>query len=111
MATLSVEYISPDDLKPYGRTRASTRENASDRSPTASAPGFTNPILIDSQNMILAGRVEAATLLTMANVPRVRIETTTPAAADDIASAPQTLNYENLLKERGTKGDKNGSLQ
>jgi hypothetical protein len=44
--------------------------------------GFTNPVLIDSQNMILAGhgRVEAATLPTMANVPCVPAETMTPAA-------------------------------
>jgi hypothetical protein len=44
--------------------------------------GFTSPVLIDSQNMILAGHgpVEAATLPTMANVPCVLAETMTPAA-------------------------------
>ena len=44
--------------------------------------GFTNPVLIDSQNMILAGhgRVEAATLPAMAKVPCVLAETMTPAA-------------------------------
>ncbi|MGH6812193.1 MAG: site-specific DNA-methyltransferase [Methylocella sp.] len=42
--------------------------------------GFTNPVLIDNHDMILAGhgQVEAAKLLDMAKVPCVRIETMTP---------------------------------
>jgi hypothetical protein len=42
--------------------------------------GFTNPILIDSANTILAGhgRVEAAKLLRMTEVPCVRLEHMTP---------------------------------
>ena len=42
--------------------------------------GFTNPILIDSENTILAGhgRVAAAKLLGMVEVPCVRIEHMTP---------------------------------
>jgi ParB-like chromosome segregation protein Spo0J len=41
--------------------------------------GFTNPVLIDGTLMILAGhgRVEAAKLFGMAEVPCVRIETMT----------------------------------
>ena len=43
--------------------------------------GFTNPVLIDAANTILAGhgRVEAAKLLGMATVPCVRLENMTPA--------------------------------
>lgn len=42
--------------------------------------GFTNPILIDSENRIIAGhgRVEAAKLLGMNQVPSVRLEGLTP---------------------------------
>ena len=83
MATLSVEYIPPDDLKPYGRNaRTHSRKQIRQIANSIRIFGFTNPILIDSQNMILAGhgRVEAATLPTMANVPCVLAETMTPAA-------------------------------
>jgi DNA modification methylase len=43
--------------------------------------GFTNPILIDSNNMVLAGhgRLAAARLLSIEHVPCVRIDTMTPA--------------------------------
>jgi hypothetical protein len=81
MATLSVEYIPPDDLKPYGRNaRTHSRKQIRQIADSIRIFGFTNPILIDSQNMILAGhgRVEAAALLAMAKVPCVRIETMTP---------------------------------
>lgn len=81
MATLSVEYIPPDDLQPYGRNaRTHSRKQIWQIADSIRIFGFTNPILIDSQNMILAGhgRVEAAALLAMARVPCVRIETMTP---------------------------------
>ena len=81
MATLSVEYIPPDDLKSYGRNaRTHSRKQIRQIADSIRIFGFTNPILIDSQNMILAGhgRVEAAALLAMAKVPCVRIETMTP---------------------------------
>jgi ParB-like chromosome segregation protein Spo0J len=81
MATLSVEYIPPDDLKPYGRNaRTHSRKQIRQIADSIRIFGFTNPVLIDSQNMILAGhgRVEAAALLAMAKVPCVCIETMTP---------------------------------
>src|ERR1700704_1823526 len=81
MVTLSVEYIPPHDLKPYGRNaRTHSRKQIRQIADSIRIFGFTNPILIDSQNMILAGhgRVEAAALLAMAKVPCVRIETMTP---------------------------------
>ena len=61
MVTLSVEYIPPDDLKPYGRNaRTHSRKQIRQIADSIRIFGFTNPILIDSQNMILAGhgRVE-----------------------------------------------------
>jgi DNA modification methylase len=81
LATLSVEYIQPDDLKPYGRNaRTHSRKQIRQIAASIRTFGFTNPILIDSQNLILAGhgRVEAAAHLAMAKVPCVRIETMTP---------------------------------
>lgn len=42
--------------------------------------GFTNPVLIDNENTILAGhgRVEAAKLLALHDVPCIRLEHMTP---------------------------------
>jgi hypothetical protein len=73
MVTLSVEYIPPHDLKPYGRNaRTHSRKQI---------------------NMILAGhgRVEAAALLAMAKVPCVRIETMTPEQKRAYALADNKL--------------------
>ncbi len=80
MAQLSIEYVQPDDLRPYGRNaRVHSRKQIRQIADSIRTFGFTNPILIDHQNTILAGhaRVEAAAFLTMANVPCVRIETMT----------------------------------
>jgi ParB-like chromosome segregation protein Spo0J len=81
MAALSVVYFEPKDLKPYPRN-ARRHSNKQIRQIAGSIRtfGFTNPILIDAHNMILAGhgRVEAAKILNMATVPCVRIETVTP---------------------------------
>lgn len=43
--------------------------------------GWTNPVLIDAENMILAGhgRVEAAKLLGMSHIPSIRIDTMSEA--------------------------------
>jgi ParB-like chromosome segregation protein Spo0J len=76
-----VVYIPPDDLKPNGRNaRTHSRKQIRQIADSIRTFGFTNPILIDSQNLILAGhgRVDAAALLRMAKVPCVRIETMTP---------------------------------
>jgi ParB-like chromosome segregation protein Spo0J len=94
VATLSVEYIPPDDLKPYGRNaRTHSRKQIRQIADSIRIFGFTNPILIDSQNMILAGhgRVEAAALLAMAKVPCVRIETMTPEQKRAYALADNKL--------------------
>ena len=80
---LSIAYIQAANLRPYGRNaRLHSRKRVRQIANRVRTFGFTNPVLIDSQNMILAGhaRVEAATLPTMANVPCVLAETMTPAA-------------------------------
>jgi ParB-like chromosome segregation protein Spo0J len=81
MSSLSIEYIPPGRLKYYQRNaRTHSRRQIRQIADSIRIFGFTNPILIDSENMILAGhgRVEAAAMLAMATVPCVRIETMTP---------------------------------
>src|ERR1700724_790957 len=58
--------------------------------------GFTNPVLIDRNNTIIAGhgRVEAAKLLRMGEVPTIRLEGLTP---DQIRSY---IIADNRLAER-----------
>jgi len=78
---LSIEYIKPGDLKPFERNaRLHSRKQIQQIAESIRIFGFTNPILIDRQNMILAGhgRAEAAAFLAMEHVPCVRIETMTP---------------------------------
>jgi DNA modification methylase len=81
MTALSVVYFEPKDLKPYPRNaRRHSSKQIRQIADSIRTFGFTNPILIDAQDMILAGhgRVEAAKILNMATVPCVRIETVTP---------------------------------
>jgi DNA modification methylase len=81
MAALSVVYFEPKDLKPYPRNaRRHSSKQIRQIADSIRTFGFTNPILIDAQDMILAGhgRVEAAKILNMVTVPCVRIETVTP---------------------------------
>jgi len=72
-----VEHASPSSLNPSPRN-ARTHSKAQIKQIAASIEefGFTNPVLIDEANTILAGhgRVEAAKLLNLKDVPVVRIE-------------------------------------
>ena len=63
MVTLSVEYIPPHDPKPYGRNaRTHSRKQIRQIADSIRLFGFTNPILIDSHNMILAGQAASRRL-------------------------------------------------
>src|SRR5688572_17760283 len=77
-----VEWQSPTALQPWKRN-ARTHSKKQIRQIAASIErfGFTNPVLIDADNTILAGhgRVEAAKLLGLAEVPCLRIETMSAA--------------------------------
>lgn len=77
MTKLTIEQIPPAALKPYARN-ARTHSKRQIRQIAASIEefGFTNPILIDKSNTVLAGhgRLEAAKLLDMQTVPCVRLE-------------------------------------
>lgn len=80
MTQLKVEELSLHDLKPYPRNaRTHSKKQIRQIAESIRAFGFTNPVLIDNENMILAGhgRVEAARLLGLDAVPCVRLETMT----------------------------------
>jgi hypothetical protein len=74
---LKIENTSVASLRPYDRN-ARTHSKLQIRQIAASIKefGFTNPVLIDSEGMIIAGhgRAEAAKLLGMAQVPTIRLE-------------------------------------
>ena len=91
---LALEYISVTALQPLKRNaRTHSRKQIRQIADSIRTFGFTNPILIDRDNMILAGhgRVEAAKLLGMSEVPCVRLENMTPAQKRAYALADNKL--------------------
>ena len=105
---LSVAYRGIPELIPYKRN-ARTHSKAQIRKIADSIKvfGFTNPVLIDRADTIIAGhgRVQAAKLLGMDQVPAIRLEDLTPAQvrayviadnrlAEDAGWDEQTLKIE-----------------
>jgi len=81
VADLHIEMFPAAQLRPWAKNaRTHSRKQVKQIAESIRSFGFTNPILIDSGNTILAGhgRVEAAKLLGMADVPCVRLEHMTP---------------------------------
>ena len=71
-----------DDLKPYsGNARTHSKKQVKQIADSIARFGFTNPILIDEDGLILAGhgRVEAARLLGLIEVPCLRLSEMTEA--------------------------------
>lgn len=67
-----IELLEPNQLKPYAKNaRTHSRKQLRQIADSIRQFGFTNPILIDETNMILAGhgRVEAAKQLDIKRVP------------------------------------------
>ena len=82
MSELNVEYLPPISLKPWAKNaRTHSKKQIRQLAASIGEFGFTNPILIDNQNNVLAGhgRVAAAKLINMQTVPCVRLETMTEA--------------------------------
>ena len=82
MTDLHIDYLYTSALTPYARNaRTHSRKQIRQIADSIKQFGFTNPLLIDKANMILAGhgRLAAAELLGMAMVPCVRLEHMTPA--------------------------------
>jgi DNA modification methylase len=77
---LQIEYLAPASLKPYARNaRTHSRKQIKQIADSIKTFGFASPVLIDKDDMILAGhgRVEAAKLLGLKRVPCVRLESLT----------------------------------
>jgi ParB-like chromosome segregation protein Spo0J len=77
MAALKIVYRDPGQLKPRAKNpRTHTRRQIRQIAASITEFGFINPILIDGAGGVLAGhgRVEAAKLLGMSDVPTVRVD-------------------------------------
>ena len=104
MAALKVTYKDPHQLKP----RASNPRTHSAKQ-IKQEFGFISPVLIDGDDGIIAGhgRVEAAKLIGMSDVPTVRVDHLTPAQirAYVIADnrAPRTMSVRGVM---ATKADR-----
>lgn len=103
---MAVTYRSISELRPYARN-ARTHSKAQVRKIAESIRefGFTNPVLIDRNDTMVAGhgRVEAAKLLGMEQVPTIRLESLSPAQVRayviaDNATALKAAWDEDILK-------------
>lgn len=82
MSADQIEDLPPGALRPWaGNARTHSKKQVRQIAQSIETFGFTNPVLIDQDNVILAGhgRVEAAKLLGLASVPCRRIEHMTAA--------------------------------
>ena len=94
---MKIEQLPTADLIPYARnTRTHSPEQVAQIAGSIREFGFTNPILIDSENGIIAGhgRVMAASKLGLAKVPCIRLAhlTETQKRAYIIADNKLALN-------------------
>ena len=81
MAALKVTYKDPHQLKPRARNpRTHTAKQIKQIAASIKEFGFISPVLIDGADGIIAGhgRVEAAKLIGMSDVPTVRVDHLTP---------------------------------
>ena len=77
MSNLAIEHLPVASLRPWARNaRTHSKKQIRQIAESIRTFGFTNPVLIDREATILAGhgRVEAARLLGMEQVPCVRLE-------------------------------------
>lgn len=82
MNNLVIDHIPIGALRPWARNaRTHSKKQIRQLAESIRTFGFTNPVLIDCENTILAGhgRVEAAKSLGLEAVPCVRLEHMTPA--------------------------------
>jgi len=82
MAALKIKYKNPHQLKPRARNpRTHTAKQIKQIAVSIKEFGFISSVLIDGADGIIAGhgRVEAAKLIGMSDVPTVRVDHLTPA--------------------------------
>ncbi len=78
----ALEDLAPETLRPHPRNaRTHSRKQVKQIARSIKRFGFTNPVLIDGENLIIAGhgRVEAALQLQMRSVPCLRVDHLSPA--------------------------------
>ena len=93
---LQIEYRSTGTLKPYARNpRTHSKKQIQQIADSIQTFGFTNPVLIDGEDGIIAGhgRVEAAKLLGMKTVPAIHLEEMTEAQKRAYILAPSYLYF------------------
>lgn len=79
---MQIEYIDIDELIPYANNPRNNDGDAVDRvAASITEYGFKNPIIIDNNNVIVAGhtRMKAAKKLRLDKVPIIRADDLTPA--------------------------------
>jgi DNA modification methylase len=82
MRALKITYKSPGQLQPRARNpRTHTRKQIQQIAASIKEFGFISPVLVDGADGIIAGhgRVEAAKLIGMSDVPTVGVDHLTPA--------------------------------
>lgn len=104
MTKLDIEYLLASTLRAYPRNaRTHSKKQIKQIANSIRQFGFTNPLLIDDHNMILAGhgRLAAARTLDMGEFPCVRLSHMTPAQKKAYAS----LNNDQLDIARAERTD------
>jgi len=79
---LEVRYVSVDEIIPYANnSRTHSDQQVTQVAASIKEFGFTNPILVDEENTIIAGhgRLQAAKKLTLTEVPVITLEGLTDA--------------------------------
>jgi ParB-like chromosome segregation protein Spo0J len=82
MPPLKITYKSPTQLKPRARNpRTHTKKQIQQIAASIKEFGFISPVLTDGADGIIAGhgRIEAAKLIGMSDVPTVHVDHLTPA--------------------------------
>ena len=80
-ASLRIEYRPPDSLIPYERNpRTHSEEQIAQIASSIKEFGFTNPVLLDGENGVIAGhgRLAAARSLSLKTVPCIELGHLTP---------------------------------